>query len=250
MSEQDERPQTDTVALVTGGTRGLGLEVARQLAQRGATVVISARDATKATAAAGELAPDGDVRALAAGLDVSDDDSVTAAAAAFERDFGRLDLLVNNAAAYVNWGETPTGADLGAAHDAVETNLFGAWRTTVAFLPLLRASAHPRIVNVSSGAGSHGEDQFGLATGGGMAPAYGISKAALNALTTKFAAELDDTPILVNAACPGLSATFPGAEQMGARPIPEGAASIVWTATLPDDGPSGGFFRDGKPLPW
>lgn len=117
-------------------------------------------------------------------------------------------------------------------------------------MPLLRRSSHGRIVNVSSGAGSHGDTQFGLTTNRGAVASYGISKAALNALTTKLAAELDGTGILVNAVCPGLTATAPGMEAMGARPIPEGAASVVWAATLPDDGPTGGFFRDGNPLPW
>jgi NAD(P)-dependent dehydrogenase (short-subunit alcohol dehydrogenase family) len=173
-----------------------------------------------------------DVRALPVGLDVSDDDSVSHAAAALDR----LDVLINNAAAYVNWSELPTEADLAPAHAALETNLFGAWRTSVAFLPLLRASEHPRIVNVSSGAGSHGERRFGLGTNRGAAPAYGISKAALNALTSKLAAELEGSGVLVNAVCPGLTATYPGAEAMGARPVEEGAAGVVWAATLPEDG--------------
>jgi NAD(P)-dependent dehydrogenase (short-subunit alcohol dehydrogenase family) len=105
-------------------------------------------------------------------------------------------------------------------------------------------------VNVSSGAGSHRDDQFGLAKRGGTAASYGISKAALNALTSTLAAELADTPILVNAVCPGLTATWPGAEAMGARPVAEGAASVLWAATLPDDGPTGELRRDGRLLPW
>ena len=137
-----------------------------------------------------------------------------------------------------------------SAREVMNVNLFGPWQLTNALLPLLRASAAPRVVHVSSGAGSHAEPQFGLARRGGMAATYGISKAALNALTATQAAELAETPILVNAVCPGLTATCPGAEQMGARPIADGAASVVWAATLPDDGPTGGFFRDGEPLPW
>ena len=238
------------VVLVTGAARGIGLEVARQLAQRGATVLISARDAERARAAAREIADAGDVRPLSAGLDVADGASVRAAAAALGRDPGRLDVLVNNAAAYVDWTETAGAADLAAAEAVVQTNLFGAWRVTQALLPLLRQSPHPRVVNVSSGAGSHGDEQFGLTRRGGAAATYGVSKAALNALTATLAAELDGTPVLVNAACPGLTATWPGAEQMGARPVAEGAASVVWAATLPDDGPRGGLFRDGRPLPW
>jgi NAD(P)-dependent dehydrogenase (short-subunit alcohol dehydrogenase family) len=132
----------------------------------------------------------------------------------------------------------------------LEVNLFGPWRLTNALLPLLRQSPHPRIVNISSGAGSHSDDQFGLTKRGGAAASYGISKAALNALTSTLAAELADTPILGNAVCPGLTATWPGAKAMGARPVNEGAASVLWAATLPDHGPSGELRRDGRPLPW
>jgi NAD(P)-dependent dehydrogenase (short-subunit alcohol dehydrogenase family) len=236
------------IVLISGASGGIGAEVARQLAARGATVILTARDPARAAATAGQI--DGDVRALPTGLDVSDQASVDDAATALARDPGGLDVLVNNAAAYVDWTEIASAADLGAAHAVVETNLFGAWRLTNAMLPLLRQSAHPRVVHVSSGAGSHGDDSFGLTARGGAAASYGISKAALNALAATQAAELADTPVLVNAVCPGLTATFPGAESMGARPVADGAASVVWAATLPDDGPRGGLFRDGRPLPW
>jgi len=172
----------DGVALVTGGARGIGKEVARQLAADGMTVYIAARDPEAAQAAASELATAGDVRALAAELDVANPPDVEAAAALFRVDPGRLDVLINNAAAYVD--------------------------------------------------------------------CYGISKAALNALTSTLAAELADTRVIVNSICPGLTATWPGAENMGARPIGDGAASVVFGATLADDGPRGGFFRDGEPLDW
>jgi NAD(P)-dependent dehydrogenase (short-subunit alcohol dehydrogenase family) len=240
-----ERP----IALVTGASRGIGLEVCRQLAVQGMTVLIGARDQAKATEAANSLAGEGlDVRPVL--IDVNDEQSVQRLANDITADYGRLDLLVNNAAAFADWGEMVSGADLAAVRNVFETNLFGPWRTIQALLPLLRESSHPRIVNVSSGAGSHGDEQFGLTTGGGSTASYGISKAALNALTSKLAAELAATPIIVNAVCPGFTATSPGMEQMGARPVSEGAASVVWAATLPDDGPRGGFFRDGKPLPW
>jgi NAD(P)-dependent dehydrogenase (short-subunit alcohol dehydrogenase family) len=238
----------DAVVLITGSAGGLGLEVARQLAGRGATVLVSARDADRARAAAAE-AGDG-VRALPVGLDVDDAGSVQQAAAALGRDPGRLDVLINNAAGHVDWTELGSTADLGEAERVIRTNLFGTWRVIQALLPLLRESPHPRIVNVSSGAGSHGDEQFGLTRRGGAAAGYGVSKAAQNALTSTLAAELADTPILVNAVCPGLTATWPGAEAMGARPIADGAASIAWAATLPDDGPRGGLFRDAQPLPW
>ena len=238
----------EAVVLITGSAGGLGLEVARQLADQGATVILSARNAERARAAAADLR--GDVRALSVDLDVDDADTVQRAAAALRRDPGRLDVLINNAAGYVDWTEQASTADLLDAERVVQTNLFGPWRLIQALLPLLRESPHPRIVNVSSGAGSHADEQFGLARRGGAAASYGISKAAQNALTSTLAAELADTPILINAVCPGLTATWPGAEAMGARPIAEGAASITWAATLPDDGPRGGFFRDAAPLAW
>lgn len=244
----DDR-NTSQVALVTGANRGIGLEVCRQLAQRGMTVILTARDAHKAEQAAGKLAGEG-LPVTGRALDVADDDSVRRLAEDLGRDPGRLDMLVNNAAGYVDWSETVSGADLAASERLLATNLFGTWRVCQALLPLLRKSAHARLVIVSSGAGSHGDTQFGLTTNKGAVASYGISKAALNGLTAKLAAELEGSGILVNAACPGLTATAPGMEAMGARPVPEGAASIVWAATLPDDGPSGGFFRDGKPLPW
>ena len=158
-------------------------------------------------------------------------------------------MLVNNAAAYADWTEMASTADLETARRVLDTNLFGAWRVCQAFIPLMRRSSRGRIVIVSSGAGSHGEPRFGLTANGGSAATYGISKAALNALAAKLAAELETTGILVNAVDPGLTATYPGAEAMGARPVAEGAASVAWAATLPDGGPTGGFFRDGEPLP-
>lgn len=236
------------VAVVTGANRGIGLEVARQLARRGVTVVIGAREAAKGEAAAGELASEG-LDAHAVVLDVADGASVGRPAEEIESRFGRLDVLVNNAAAFADWTETASGADLENAKTVLDINLFGAWRVTQALLPLLRRGGRGRIVNVSSGAGSHGESYFGLASGPSAA-SYAVSKAALTALTSKLAVELDGSGILVNAADPGLTATAPGMEEMGARPIPEGASSVVWAATLPDDGPTGGFFRDGEPLPW
>lgn len=117
-------------------------------------------------------------------------------------------------------------------------------------LPLVRDSPRGRIVNVASGGGSHADADFGLAAFGGQATAYGVSKAAPNALTTCFASELAGTEVLVNSVDPGLTATAPGMEEMGARPIPDGAASVAWAALLPDDGPTGGFFRDGAPMGW
>ena len=153
----------------------------------------------------------------------------------------RVDILVNNAAILYDTWARAASADLQQVHEALETNLFGAWRTTLAFLPHLRRSAHPRVVNVSSGSGSISEMSAGT-------PAYSISKAGLNALTRILAAELSHDGILVNAVCPGWTATDMG--EGGGRSIPDGAKGVVWAAELPDDGPTGGFFRDGRPIPW
>ena len=170
-------------------------------------------------------------------IDVDDDGSVRAAAAGIEH----LDVLVNNAAILYDTWQHAADADLGQVHEALETNVIGAWRVTQAMLPRLRESPAPRIVNVSSGAGA-------MHDMGGGTPAYRVSKAALNALTRVFAAELRSDGILVNAVCPGWVATDMGGA--GGRPVADGAAGVVWAATLPDDGPTSGFFRDGRPIAW
>jgi NAD(P)-dependent dehydrogenase (short-subunit alcohol dehydrogenase family) len=234
------------VALVTGAARGIGREVATQLGRAGYLVLLTARDVGAARA----TAPASDVGIDVLPLDITDTASVAGAVEAVTNGPGRLDVLVNNAAAYVDWTETATTADLDAARAVMDTNLYGAWRTTQALLPLLRESPRGRIVFVSSGAGSHGDTEFGLTARGGAAASYGITKAAVNALVSTLATELAESRILVNAVCPGLTATWAGAEDSGARPVRDGAASVVWAATLPDDGPTGGFFRDGRRLPW
>jgi NAD(P)-dependent dehydrogenase (short-subunit alcohol dehydrogenase family) len=222
------------IAVVTGANRGIGLEVVRQLAERGMEVVLTARDEQKGAAAAASLA--GEVRVAA--LDVSEQDSVDRFARWAHDHLDRVDVLVNNAAILYDTWELASDADLALVHQALETNLFGAWRITQALLPLLGKSANARIVNVSSGAGS-------LRSMRGT-PAYSVSKAALNALTRLLAGELPQ--MRVNAVCPGWVATDMGGR--GGRPVAAGAASVVWAATLERDGPTGGFFRDGVPLPW
>jgi NAD(P)-dependent dehydrogenase (short-subunit alcohol dehydrogenase family) len=240
--------ESGTIALVTGAAHGIGLEVCRQLAERGWTVVLTARTLERAREAADGLAGlAGKVHPRA--LDVADDASPRALAADLGWALGRVDVLVNNAGHAVDWSETAATADLREAHAVMEANLFGAWRTTQALLPLLRRSRRGRIVNVSSGAGSHGDPRFGLAAAAAMT-SYAVSKAALNALTVKLALELREDGILVNAVCPGLTATTRDLEEVGARPVEEGAASVVWAATLPSSGPTGGFFRDGRALGW
>jgi NAD(P)-dependent dehydrogenase (short-subunit alcohol dehydrogenase family) len=223
------------VAVVTGANRGIGREVCRQLAERGYAVVLGARDLEKGQRTAAELGVE------PCRLDVSDEASVRAAAQWVAERHGRCDALVNNAAIlYDTWARANT-ADLDEVRAALETNLLGAWRATLAFLPLLRSSPHGRIVNVSSEAGS-------LAGMSGGTPAYSVSKAALNAFTRVLAAELRPAGVLVNAVCPGWTATDMGGG--GGRAVADGAASVVWAVALPDDGPTGGFFRDGRRLPW
>jgi NAD(P)-dependent dehydrogenase (short-subunit alcohol dehydrogenase family) len=228
------------ITVVTGANWGIGLEVVRQLARQGMTVILGARDPDKGKTAAESLSDEG-LSVLPYQLDVTDPASIDRLAAQLKEKFGRVDVLANNAGILYDTWESASNANLETVHEALETNLFGPWRMSQAFLPLLSQSQHGRIVNVSSGAGS-------LASMGNSTPAYGTSKAALNAFTRQLAAELKDTGILVNAVCPGWVATEMGGA--GGRPVEDGAASVVWAALLADDGPTGGFFRDGKPLPW
>ena len=228
------------VAVVTGANRGIGREVVAQLAARGHTVVLGSRDPGNGERAAAAIDP-GVGRVLPCPLDVADPASIERMARWLTDTLGRADVLVNNAAILYDTGARAVTADLGTVRRAMETNVLGAWATAQALLPLLRRSPHGRIVNVSSEAGS-----IGGMTGG--TPAYAVSKAALNALTRLLAGELRRDRILVNAVCPGWVATDMGGA--GGRPVSDGAAGIVWAATLPDDGPTGGFFRDGRPLPW
>ena len=239
------------VALVTGCSRsqGLGLEICRQLAGQGITVLLTARDPSRAQALAEGLRGQRlDVHDHQ--LDISSDESVQAIARLIEERHGRLDILVNNAT-----GSTPdafpvSAVDLESASRVVDVTLFGTWRLIQATLPLLRKSDAGRIVNVSSSAGLHADPVWGLNSKIPLDPSYGIGKAALNALTAKLATELRETNIKVNAVCPGFTATSPLLAARGARPVSEGAEGIVWAATLGEDGPSGGFYRDRELQAW
>jgi NAD(P)-dependent dehydrogenase (short-subunit alcohol dehydrogenase family) len=225
------------VALVTGATRGIGREVARQLAERNYRVIVSARDLGKAEAFATEIGGE----ALALELDVGDPNSIAAAVTALSADPGRLDVLVNNAGVGLDWGVPATEPDFDVIEQTAATNLYGPYRLAVSLLSLLRASEHPRIVNVSSGMG-------GLTEMGGGSPAYRLSKAGLNVVTRMLSVELADEGFRVNSACPGFVKTDMGTPLGAWKSVEDGAAGIVWLATLPDDGPTGGFFRDGEPL--
>ncbi|MFM9367263.1 SDR family NAD(P)-dependent oxidoreductase [Streptomyces sp. Da 82-17] len=225
------------VVLVTGGNRGIGREVCRQLAGLGHVVLLTARSLADAEAAAAEIGQG----VVPAQLDVTSEHDRLRIVRQVEERFGRLDVLVNNAAiAYDTW-QYAVDADLDVVREAAETNLYGPWRLTQVLLPLLRASPHGRVVNVSSGAAS-------LADMGAGTPAYATTKVALNALTRMLAAELRADGILVNSVCPGWVETDMGGP--GGRPVADGAAGVVWAATLPGGGPTGGFFRDGVRVEW
>ena len=236
------------VAVVTGANKGIGLETARQLASRGITVFLGARDEARGRSAAEKLRADGlDAHPLR--LDVTDDASVAAAAALVEKNAGRLDILVNNAAVAIDDGP-PSRVSLDVLRRTYETNVFGVVRVTQAFLPLLRRSDAGRIVNLSSSLGSltlNSDPSGPFASVKYLA--YNSSKSAVNAITIQFAGELRETPIKVNAADPGYVATDMNQHQ-GLRSVEQGAATPVRLATLPPDGPTGGYFNDAGPIPW
>ena len=236
--------RTSRVAVVTGGNRGLGLETCRQLARHGLEVVMTSRDRTKGVVAVDQLRAQG-LQLHCEGLDVTDEHSIVNLVEKLERRFGRVDVLVNNAGVFLD--STERGASvLQVTHalltESMETNLYGPLRVCQALVPMMRRHKYGRIVNVSSGMGQ-------LSEMAGHWPGYRLSKAALNALTRILAAELDRSQILVNSVCPGWVRTDMGGSNAD-RSVQEGADTIVWAATLPAGGPTGGFFRDREPLAW
>jgi NAD(P)-dependent dehydrogenase (short-subunit alcohol dehydrogenase family) len=239
-----------TIALVTGANKGIGYEIAAGLGALGWSVGVGARDEERREAAVEKLRAAG-VDAFGVPLDVTDDASVAAAAGLVEERAGRLDVLVNNAGVTGGMGQEPTTADLAAVRTAVETNVIGVIRVTNAMLPLLRRSASPRIVNMSSSVGSltRQTESAGESATGPLSAAYAPSKTFLNAVTVQYAKELRDTNILINAACPGYCATDLNAFR-GVRTPEQGAAIAIRLAALPDDGPTGGFFDDAGVVPW
>ena len=226
------------VALVSGGNRGIGLEVCRQLSELGIAVIMGSRDEEQGRAAAEGL-PDG---VVVRQLDVADPESVERLSIFIEGEFGRLDILVNNAAISNDGGQRGVDADLDRVKEALETNLFGAWRLCEIAIPPMGRNGYGRIVNVSTGLAA-------LEDMGGGSPGYRVSKTALNVLTRILASELRGTGILVNAVNPGWVQTDMGGSG-ATRSVEEGAEALVWAATLPNSGPTGGFFRDRQPVAW
>ena len=234
-------------ALVTGANKGIGFEIARGLGSLGWTVGVGARDDARGADAVGKLRAGG-ADAFGVRLDVTDDASV-AAAARLVRERGGLDVLVNNAGITGGPEQLATRVPVATIRAAVETNVIGVVRVTNALLPLLRESAHPRIVNLSSGVGSITLQQDPDAPTGPVSAAYATSKTMLNAVTVQYAKELEGTGILINVCCPGFVKTAMNGFS-GHRAPEEGAAIAVRLATLPDGGPTGGFFHDGGTYPW
>lgn len=234
--------ETGRIALVTGGNRGIGHEICRQLALQGLGVVLTARDTGKGKSAVKALQDEGlDVEFHR--LDVASCRSIRACVAAVAERRGRIDVLVNNAGVLADpRGSRFLDSKLDTYRDTLETNLFGPLQLAQAVVPLMKAKRYGRIVNVSSGLGQLSE--MGVGT-----PAYRISKTALNALTGILAAEFKENNILVNSMSPGWVRTRMGGEGASRTPQ-EGADTAVWLATLANDGPTGGFFKDRKPIPW
>lgn len=230
------------VALVTGANRGLGFETARQLLAKGLVVVLAGRDAAALERARGTLRAEDRRRAVTAQLDVTSVDSILTAQRALIDQVGSVDVLVNNAAVLLGESDGVLSIAADDYRRTFETNVFGIIEVCRAFVPGMADAGYGRIVNVSSGAGQ-------LSTMSSYAPAYSMSKAALNAFTRILAATYDDRGVLANVVDPGWVRTDMGGPSAPRLPA-QGADTIVWLATLPDEGPTGGFFRDRRAIEW
>jgi len=230
------------IALVTGANRGIGFEVCRQLAQVGLAVILTSRNETEGKQAAAELAQEG-LPVHYYPLDVNEPTSIEQLGTYLHADVGRVDVLVNNAGVFL---DEPTDQALTARVETFErtflTNVFGPLRLAQTLIPLMQRQKYGRVVHVSSGAGQLSDMLSGY-------PAYRMSKTALNSLTRMLAYEVRGTGILVNSMCPGWVKTAMGGPDAPRTPA-EGADTVLWLATLPEDGPTGGFFRNREPIPW
>jgi NAD(P)-dependent dehydrogenase (short-subunit alcohol dehydrogenase family) len=229
------------VALVTGANRGLGLETCRQLLERGLRVVMTGRD-ERALERARRSLDDGSPNLMAVRMDVTEPASIKAAHDKISKEFGAVDVLVNNAAVLLFEGSDVLSTPADGFHDTFETNLFGVIEACRVFVPVMAKRRYGRVVNVSSGAGQ-------LASMSTYAPAYSIAKAALNAFTRILAATYHGRGVLANVVDPGWVRTDMGGPS-APRSVQQGADTIVWLATLSNDGPSGGFFRDRRKIEW
>lgn len=231
------------IAIVTGANRGLGFETSRQLAQRGYQVVMTSRSVEKGRAAAEKLKKEG-LDVVYFPLEVTNPAHIRQLEHFIEKEFGRLDVLVNNAGVFLDPRDPAAAslfnAEIDIIRDTFETNTLGPLMLAQALVPLMRGEG--RVVNVSSGMGQLSEMNGGW-------PGYRLSKTALNAVTRILADELANTQIKVNSVCPGWVKTDMGGPD-AERPVEQGAETIVWLATLPENGPSGGFFRDKQPIAW
>ena len=238
------------VALITGANKGIGYEIARQLGSRGASVLVGSRDIGRGEEAANKLRLS-QIDAQTIQLDVSDQKTIDSAAKQIESEFGKLDILVNNAGILSDGDRLPPSqVDIETLRHTYETNVFGVFAVTKALLPLLKKSKAGRIVNLSSSLGSltqNSDPNYEFADFKLLA--YNSSKTAVNAITVLLAAELKDTPIKINAADPGFTATDINQYQ-GYRTVEQGAIAAVRLATLPNDGSSGGFFDENGVVPW
>lgn len=243
--------ETKQLVFITGVGKetGIGFETARQLGELGYRVIISSRKQEVAEQLAATLQKEG-IDVIGMGLDVTNEATVKAVADHINRQYGKLDVLINNATLFPDQYNT-VDVDLKDIRNVFESNFIGSWCTVKYFTPLLKKSEHPRIVNVSSGSGSFAGEGYSLVNPWrDVISAYSISKAALNAFTLKAAADLKADGILVNAATPGLTATHDTLAEYGGRPVSDGAKSIVFAATLPKNGPTGNFFKDGEVIEW